>query len=242
MSRLQFHQTCRNTEVKHGTPFFISRIFIKHPGSRRTIFQIKTFTGIVRNHFIFSRPFLNKDVVIESVITVQECHKSHHFGTMRHMIRSISPSGSAAHACQSTAAEIVYHSNTLRSKTKAYIREQNIVVDQGRTMAYFHENILRHHASLQILCKFGHLIVVHQVLGKTGSLCFPVTPDSHCTMMDMIAAHGNVNRCMHLDTCNLCSALFHHVIDMMNVVVFNNTERGKPHLFPSEWGSSHIWW
>ena len=29
---------------------------------------------------------------------------------------------------------------------------------------------------------------------------------------------------MHFDTGNFCAALLHHVIDMVNVVIFNDTE------------------
>ena len=63
-----------------------------------------------------------------------------------------------------------------------------------------------------------------QVLCDTGALGFPVTPDTHGTMMDVVTAHGNVNSRMHLNTGNFCSAKFHHVVDMVNVVVFDNAE------------------
>ena len=53
---------------------------------------------------IFCRPFLYKNVVVESIISVKECHKAHHFGTMRHMIRSVTPCSAAAHIREALAA------------------------------------------------------------------------------------------------------------------------------------------
>ena len=40
--------------------------------------------------------------------------------------------------------------------------------------------------------------------------------------MDIIAAENNVDRRMHFDPGDFGAAQFHHVIDMMNMVVFNN--------------------
>ena len=63
-----------------------------------------------------------------------------------------------------------------------------------------------------------------QVLGNAGALSFPVTPDTHGAVMDVVSAHSHVNGCVHLDTGNLGSALLHHVVDVMDVVVLNDAE------------------
>ena len=67
-----------------------------------------------------------------------------------------------------------------------------------------------------------------QVLSDSGSLRFPVTPDAHGAMMDMIAAVNHVDGGMHLDTGNLSSSQLHHVIDMMNVVILDDG-KNAPH-------------
>ena len=43
-------------------------------------------------------------------------------------------------------------------------------------------------------------------------------------MMNMIAAHNHIDCCMHLDSGDLRSALLHHIIDVVDVVVLNHTE------------------
>ena len=65
---------------------------------------------------------------------------------------------------------------------------------------------------------------MEQVLRDSCSLRFPVTPDSHRAVMDVVALIQNIDRCMHLNTCNLCTSLFHHVINVMNVVVLDHAE------------------
>ena len=140
------------------------------------------------------------------------------------MIRCISPAGSFTNTGQRTTDQVMYHCYTLCCETKGSIRQKNIVVDQCRSMSHFHKQILRHHTALQIFCKGRTLVVMKQILRDPCSLCFPVTPDTHGTVMNMITLIQNINRCMHLDTCNLCTALFHHVVDVMNMVVFDHTE------------------
>src|SRR5699024_6441003 len=62
------------------------------------------------------------------------------------------------------------------------------------------------------------------VLGNTGTLSLPVAPDSHSTVMDMIPAVDHVNSRMHFDAGNFCSAQFHHVVDVMDMVILDNRE------------------
>ena len=140
------------------------------------------------------------------------------------MIRCISPACSLTNTGQRTTDQVMYHGYTLCCKTKSSIRQKNIVIDQCRSMSHFHKQILRHHAAFQIGCIRRTLVVMEQVLGNPCSLCFPVAPDTHGTVMNVIASISDINGCMHLDTCNLCTALFHHVVDVMDMVVFDHTE------------------
>ena len=43
-------------------------------------------------------------------------------------------------------------------------------------------------------------------------------------MMDMVAAHYNVDRCVQFDTGNLRTTQLLHIIDIMDVVVLDQTE------------------
>ena len=42
--------------------------------------------------------------------------------------------------------------------------------------------------------------------------------------MDVIASHYYVDGCVELDACNFSTAKFHHVVDVMDVVVFDDGE------------------
>ena len=91
-------------------------------------------------------------------------------------------------------------------------------------MTYFNKNILAHHTTFQLFSKCRTLIVMEQVLRKSCTLSFPITPDSHSTMMNMISSHNNINCSMHFNSGNFCSAQFHHIVDMVNMIILNNTE------------------
>ena len=43
-------------------------------------------------------------------------------------------------------------------------------------------------------------------------------------MVDVIASHYDVDGCVELDACNFSTAQFHHVVDVMDVVVFDDGE------------------
>ncbi len=91
-------------------------------------------------------------------------------------------------------------------------------------MTYLYKEILGHHASRKVLCVVWHLIIMKKILGNAGSLSLPVTPDSHGTVMDVISSVGDINGCMHLNSCNFSPTLFHHVVDMVDVIILNQTE------------------
>ena len=91
-------------------------------------------------------------------------------------------------------------------------------------MANFDEDILTAHAARQRLRKSRALVVMKQILRDSCSLGLPVGPNAHRAVMDMVPAHDDINGRMHLDACDLRAAEFHHVVDMVDVVVFNNAE------------------
>ena len=94
-------------------------------------------------------------------------------------------------------------------------------------MPNFNENILAHHAAHRERASVRCHIVVQKVLRNKGSLCLPVTPDTHRAVVDMVAAENNVNCSMELDTGDLCAAELLHIINMVDFVVFNNTENAS---------------
>ena len=76
---------------------------------------------------------------------------------------------------------------------QGYIGKQEIVINKSRSMSHLYENILAHHSAFQLSGKSRLLIIMEQVLGNAGSLSFPVAPDSHGTVMDMVPAVDHVN-------------------------------------------------
>ena len=68
------------------------------------------------------------------------------------------------------------------------------------------------------------MIVMKQILCDPCSLCFPVAPDTHCTMMKMIPSYRHIDRCMQLDTCHFRTCKLLHIVDMMDMVVLDHGE------------------
>ena len=91
-------------------------------------------------------------------------------------------------------------------------------------MAYFHKNILARHTALERLCEGRSLVIMEEILRDARSLRLPVTPDTHGTVMDMVSPHDDIDGSMQLDPRYLSSAELHHIVDMMNVVVLDDTE------------------
>ena len=89
-------------------------------------------------------------------------------------------------------------------------------------MSHLNENILAHHGTHRALPDaFRRVILIEQVLGNPGSLCFPVAPHAHRTVMEFVAADDDIDCCMQLDSCDLCTGKLLHVVDVMNVIVLN---------------------
>ena len=91
-------------------------------------------------------------------------------------------------------------------------------------MAYFYKDILAGHTAFELPCKLRTLVVMKKVLGNPCPLSLPITPDTHCAVVDVVSSHYNIDSCVHLDTCDLSSAKLHHIVDVMNVVVLDNAE------------------
>ena len=170
------------------------------------------------------RMLLEKDVVIESVIAVEDRHEAHDFCSVRHMVRCVAPVGAFAYGCECAADEVMYHGDALCCDAECSVRQENIVVDQCRTMTYLYEDILAAHAALERCSVFRTLVVVKEILCDAGTLCFPVCPDAHDAVMDVVSSHDDVDSCVELDAGNFCAAQFHHVVDVVNVVVFDDRE------------------
>ena len=174
--------------------------------------------------------FLYEDVIIEAVVAVKKSHKSHYLCTVWDVIRSKALTEFAVHQtvaaivyrCERTAYEVMDNSKSLRRHTERDIGKQDIIIYYRWTVADFNENILTHHTAREVLSKFGTLVIVEEVLCDTCSLRFPVAPDTHSAVVDMVAAHCNVDCSMHFNACYLCTAKLHHVVDVVDVIVLDN--------------------
>jgi hypothetical protein len=69
--------------------------------------------------------------------------------------------------------------------------------------------------------EIGDAVVVQEVSGDSGSLCFPVAPDTHPAVVDVVSAEGYVDCGVELDTCDLSTAELLHVIYVMDVVILD---------------------
>ena len=91
-------------------------------------------------------------------------HKAHDLRAVRNVVGRITGPGAVSHAGEGAADQVMYHSNSLSGKTKARIREQDIVVDESRAVPYLYEDILGHHAALQLFGESRALVVMKKVL------------------------------------------------------------------------------
>ncbi len=68
------------------------------------------------------------------------------------------------------------------------------------------------------------MVVVQEVLRNARALGFPVRPNAHDAVMDVIAADGDVDGGVYLDARHFRAAQFHHGVDMVDVVVLYQRE------------------
>ena len=93
----------------------------------------------------------------------------------------------------------MYACHAFRRKTDRRPGKHDVIVDQRRAMAYLHEDILAAHGAFCHRRPFRRMVIMKKVLGDTRPLCFPVRPDPHGGVMNMVAAHHYVDRGMKLD-------------------------------------------
>ena len=65
---------------------------------------------------------------------------------------------------------------------------------------------------------------MEEVLGNTSSLSLPVQPDSTCTVVNVVAAVNTVDCGMHFNSTDFSTSKILLVIDVVNVVIFNQRE------------------
>ena len=135
---------------------------------------------------------------------MQDRHKAGHLSAVSDMIRGITRLvhtvhdivRAAAYCGKSAQDQVMYTGHTFRCDADSSLRQHNVIVDQRRTMAHLNKHILTHHRALCHGNAFRRVIVMQKVLGNTSPLRLPVTPDTHRRMVDMVAAHHNVDCCM----------------------------------------------
>ena len=89
-------------------------------------------------------------------------------------------------------------------------------------MTYLYEDILASHTALGPCTEVWTIVVVKKVLCNTCTLSFPVAPDTHGGVMNMVTTNGYVDSSVKLNTGNLGAAKLLHVVDVMNVVVLDS--------------------
>ena len=63
---------------------------------------------------------------------------------------------------------------------------------------------------------------MHKVLSNTSTLSLPIKPNTASAVMDMITSENNVNCSMQFDTADFSAFKLLFIINMMNMIVFNN--------------------
>ena len=93
--RLQLTHIGRFVQFKMADPLVVGRILVEHMCS--DLLVILHLEAHVLNRCCFlNRVILDKDVVVEPVIAMQECHESGNLGTVTDVIRRVAVSCSAA--------------------------------------------------------------------------------------------------------------------------------------------------
>ena len=63
---------------------------------------------------------------------------------------------------------------------------------------------------------------MEEVFANSCTLSLPVKPDTTCTIMEMIISNDNVDSSMEFDAADFRTCKISLVINMMNVVVFDD--------------------
>ena len=107
---------------------------------------------------------------------------------------------------EGTQHQVVHTGDSFTGHRDPDLRQQDVVVDQCRTVPDFDEDIIAEHRTSGRQDPVRAVVVVHQVAGDPRLLRLPVTPDSHDTVVNIIAPDCHVDRCMQLDAGRLCAA------------------------------------
>ena len=91
----------------------------------------------------------DKGIVVKAYISVEKSHKAGDRGPVRHVVGCVARSGKIRHAVvrpnpytdYTAADEIVHDGTALGGKFDGARREQEIVVDQGRSVRHFDKEI-----------------------------------------------------------------------------------------------------
>ena len=127
---------------------------------------------------------------------------------------------------EAAADQVMYKGNALGCNFQCTVRQQDIVVDQCRTMGNLNEDIFSYACDGVIACFeiIWKSIVMEEISCNAGSLCLPVKPQTTGAVMYMVAAENNIDSGMHFDTADLCSCQILLVVNVVDMVVFNNRE------------------
>ena len=128
--------------VEVGDPFLVGGEFVEDRGARFGLELVVVF--------------LYEDVVVDSVVAVQDGHEAHDFRAVRNVVRRVALAELALD--HSVAAgvdrgdgahdEIVNQGEAFRRHPERDVGEQDVVIDQSGAVADFHEDVLAAHAAL----------------------------------------------------------------------------------------------
>ncbi|CCX66920.1 unknown [Firmicutes bacterium CAG:791] len=182
---------------------------------------------------------LNKNIVTEAYIPMQEGHKSDHARSMDGVVRRValrldvrcSVVRSGSDAGKRSCEQVVNKRAALRSKLDGALRQENIVVHQRRSVGHLYKKILSQGAKefanvvgIQSRLVKAKAVVIHQVLRHAGSLRLPVKPDASRAVVNPVSAENNINGRVHLDSADFRTGKVLLVVDVVNVVVLNDRE------------------
>ena len=130
-------------EVKLGNPLLIGRVLVKDVGADHFVLSPRgNVLAFRRRFFRWNWPFLDKDVVVETVVTVKDGHEPHDFCPMGNVVRRIAPGCPTADAGKGAADQVVNQRHTLGGTAQADVGEKDVVVNQSRAVADFHKKVL----------------------------------------------------------------------------------------------------
>ena len=107
VSLCDLHHVGRVTfEVELLDPVLVEGIVVPDVGAYDAFF-LPDFAVVKAGDEGLLRMLLEEDVVIESVIAVEDRHEAHDFCSVRHMVRCVAPVGAFAYGCECAADEVV---------------------------------------------------------------------------------------------------------------------------------------